>query len=139
MQRISMSAQEIAAQKPLESKPTRLPRRGHSGDGAKLSVTPFCGGRKFFIKVRVNDAERQAIKKLAGAEGGISAFLRRRLSLSGRQQAIRELARLARSLCLMARQTRSYPATRAVELISWLMVVDHQLNAAVENLLKKEL
>jgi hypothetical protein len=132
-----MSAHNSAAQRPLPSEPTRLPHCGHSGGGTHLPVTPFSGGRKLFIKVRVSEAEREAIKKLADAEGGISAFLRLRLSLSGRQQAIREVARLARSLRLMARQTRGYPAGQAVELVSWLMDVDRQLDAAVQNLLKK--
>ena len=129
-----MESADQSARRPPESSQTRLPRCGHSGGGVNTTVETFSGSRKFFIKIRVTDAERKAIKKMADLEGGISAFIRRRLPAGGKQEAYREIARLSQHLSLMARQTRDYPPNRAVELVAWLMTVERQLQTAIEKL-----
>jgi hypothetical protein len=95
---------------------------------------PSNASRKFFIKIRVSDEERNSLKKLADSEGGISAFIRRRLPAGSKQEAVREITRLSRQLSLVARQTKEFPPNRAVELVAWLMAVEREMHNAIENL-----
>ena len=95
-------------------------------------------GRKRMIKIRVNDAEHAALTKMGKAAGGISALVRRHLLKHGdnesRWEAVRELARLARNLCFIARETKQFPPGRAVEILSWLIAIDRQLTEAIQRL-----
>jgi uncharacterized protein (DUF3820 family) len=47
---------------------------------------------------------------------------------------VRELARLARHLCFIARETKQFPPGRAVEIMAWLITIDRQLNEAIQRL-----
>lgn len=119
---------------------TRLPRRGHSGDGIRLAVKPFKTGRKRVIKIRVNDAEHAALTRMGKAGGGISALVRRHLLKHGdkeaRWEALRELARLARNLSFIARQNSQLSPLAAVEILAWIISIDRQLNEAIQRLPK---
>lgn len=127
-----------AAEKPRLFGQTRLPRRGHSGGGKKIPIDPFLMGRKRMIKIRVNDAEYAALTKMGEAAGGISALIRRHLLKHGdnesRWEAVRALARLARNLCFIARETKQFPPGRAVEILAWLIAIDRQLIEAIQRL-----
>ena len=127
-----------AAKKPRLFGQTRLPRWGYTGGGKKISVDPFTMGRKRMIKIRVNDAEHAALTEMGKAVGGISALIRRHLLKHGdketRWEALRELARLARNLSFIARETKHFPAGRAVEIMAWLIAIDRQLNEAIQRL-----
>ena len=133
-----MNTLNQAAEKPLIFGQTRLPRRGHSGGGKKIHIDPFLMGRKRMIKIRVNDAEHAALTEMGKAIGGISALIRRHLLKHGdketRWEALRELARLARNLSFIARETKHFPAGRAVEILAWLIAIDRQLNEAIQRL-----
>ena len=135
--KIIMESTDQSARRPPESSQTRLPRCGHTGGGVNTIVKAVSDRRKFFLKIRVTDAERKAIKQLADSEGGISAYIRRRLPEGGKQEACREIAYLSRHLSLMARATREYPPNRAVELVAWLMVVERLLQSAIRKLSRK--
>jgi hypothetical protein len=127
-----------AAKKPRLFGQTRLPRRGHSGGCKKIPIDPFRMGRKKTVKFRVNDAEHAALTEMGKAVGGISALIRRHLLKHGdketRWEALRELARLARNLSFIARETKHFPAGRAVEIMAWLITIDCQLNEAIQRL-----
>jgi hypothetical protein len=133
-----MNTLNQAAEKPLIFGQTRLPRRGHSGGGKKIHIDPFLMGRKRMIKIRVNDAEHAALTEMGKAIGGISALIRRHLLKHGdketRWEAVRELARLARHLSFIARETKHFPPGRAVEILAWLIAIDRQLNEAIQRL-----
>ena len=119
---------------------TRLPRRGHSGDGIRLAAKPSETGRKRVVKVRVNDAEHAALTRMGKDGGGVSALVRRHLLKQGdkemRWEALRELARLCRNLSFIARETKHFPPGRAVEILAWLITIDRQLNWAIQQLTK---
>ena len=127
-----------AAEMPRKIGQTRLPRRGHSGVVNKITIDPFLMGRKRMIKIRVNDAEHAALTEMGKARGGISALIRRHLLKHGdnesRWEAVRELARLARNLSFIARETKHFPPSRAVEIMAWLVAIDRQLNEAIQRL-----
>ena len=95
-------------------------------------------GRKRMIKIRVNDAEHAALTEMGKAGGGISALIRRHLLKYGdkesRWEAVRELARLARHLSFIARETKQFPPGRAIEIMAWLITIDRQLNEAIQRL-----
>jgi hypothetical protein len=122
---------------------TRLPRRGHSGVCVRLVVKPFKMGRKRVVKIRVNDAEHAALTRMGKAVGGVSALVRRHLLKHGdkemRWEALRELARLSRNLSFIARETKHFPAGRAVEILAWLITIDRQLNWAIHRLSKTKI
>jgi hypothetical protein len=117
---------------------TRLPRRGHGGGVKKIPIDPFLMGRKRMIKIRVNDAEHAALTEMGKVRGGVSALIRRHLLKHGdkesRWEAVRELARLARNLSFIARETKHFPPGRAVEILTWLIAIDRQLNEAIQRL-----
>jgi hypothetical protein len=123
------------------SSQTRLPRRGHGGDGTQIAVAPFKTGRKRNIKVRVNDEEHAAFTRLGKTEGGISALIRRCLLGQGitdaRREALRELARLARNLNVIAVEARRFDPARTVEVVAHLVVIERELDGAIERCSKK--
>ncbi len=133
-----MNTHNHAAEPPRLFGQTRLPRRGHSGGGKKITIDPFQMGRKRVIKIRVNDAEHSALTKMGKAAGGISGLIRRYLLKHGdnesRWEAVRELTRLARNLCSVAREIKQIPPSRSVEILVWLIAIDRQLNEAIQRL-----
>ena len=90
------------------------------------------------IKIRVNDAEHAALTEMGKVRGGVSALIRRHLLKHGdkesRWEAVRELARLARNLSFIARETKHFPPGRAVEILTWVIAIDRQLNEAIQHL-----
>lgn len=120
---------------------TRLPRRGHSGGVRRVPVTQFNSGRKRFVRIRVNDEEHATLTRLGKSEGGVSALVRRHLLGQGvtdaRREALRELARLARGFNSIAIGTQRFDPARAVEVIAWLVIMERELNGAIQRLSTK--
>jgi hypothetical protein len=78
------------------------------------------------------------LAKMATGAGGVSGLIRRYLLKHGdnesRWEALRELARLARNLSSIARQTKQLPPNQTVELLAWLILIDRQLTEAIQRL-----
>lgn len=87
------------------------------------------------IKLRVTAAEHAALTGLGKPLGGVSALIRRRcldpVSSEPSRDAIRELARLAHNLNLIAVQARTLPANRTVEVIAHLIAIERRLAEAL--------
>ena len=98
-------------------------------------------GRSKFLKLRVSEQELAKLKRLGKSAGGISALIRSHVFetdvADAQNDAIRELARLARHCTALAAEARRFEPTQAVQILAHLLAIERELTRALETVAGK--